>query len=389
MMRALRLSALLIAPLVLAACVGSRPQNAVCPAVAPGKAPPGFDASLTSMMNGKWNLPAGQKREHVAILLLSGGGGWGAYGAGFLNGWSHRAPALGTPRPSFDVVTGVSTGAIIAPFALLGPNYDPVLEQRYRGVSSGDLFSGRSIFSLPFWNSLNDPGQLEKKLKQSLDDSTIAGLGAAAATGRSAWVGAVNFDSGEFSEFDLTAFAHGLQPEAARKAIVKRILAASAIPVFLPPRFIGGCMYMDGGVRENLFIAEIAQAIERSIGGWRALGEANVDLYAVINGPVKPLKHLTGNTLVAIGARGLDLGAEQIQLASLREVYDFAKKQGFTLHWTSADDVVTAPGISDPVLCTPPVSANDGFEAGFTACLFDAGSRKAMSDPVPWRTDRP
>jgi len=387
MRRALRLTALLIAPLLLAACIGSRPQNAVCPAVAPGSAPPGFDASLTSMMNGKWNLPAGQKREHVSILLLSGGGGWGAYGAGFLSGWSRRT--LDLPRPQFDVVTGVSTGAIIAPFALLGPPYDPVLEQRYRGVSSDDLFSGRSIFSLPFWNSLNEPDQLERMLKQSLDDGTIAGLGAAAAAGRSVWVGAVNSDTGDFSEFDLTAFAHGLQPEAARKAIVKRILAASAIPVVLPPRFIGGCMYVDGGVWENLFIAEIAQAIERSIGGWRAGGETKVDLYAVINGPVKPLKLLTANTLVAVGERGFDIGAEQIQLASLRAVYDFAKVQGFTLHWTSADDVVSEPAVSAPPLCRPPVSSSTGFDAAFTACLFDAGQRKAMSDPTPWRTDRP
>ena len=110
-------------------------------------------------MNGKWNLSAGQKREHVAILLLSSGGGWGAYCAGFLSSWSHRT--LDMPRPRFDVVTGVSTGAIIAAFALLGPDYDPALEQRYRGVTSDDLFGGCSVFTLPFWNSLNDPGQLE------------------------------------------------------------------------------------------------------------------------------------------------------------------------------------------------------------------------------------
>ena len=379
---------LIACALALSSCAGSRPPNATCPAVT-GVAQPGFGASLTSMMNGKWNLPPGQKRDHVSILLLSGGGGWGAYGAGFLSGWTDRAPGLDTPRPQFDVVTGVSTGAIIAPFALLGPGYDPVLTQSYRGVSSGDLFSSRSVFTLPFWNSLYDPHQLEQKLKATLDDRTIAGLGAAAVQGRSVWVGAVNFDSGEFSEFDLTAMAHGLSPATARKAIVKRIMAASAIPVFLPPKFIGGCMYMDGGVRENLFIAEIVQAIERSIGGWRSAGEADVDLYAVINGPVKPLKHLTDNNLVAIGARGFDIGAEQIQLASLREVYDFARKQGFTLHWTSADDVVSEPGVDAPPLCKPPVYANDGFDAGFTACLFDAGRNKAMRDPTPWRTDRP
>ncbi len=385
-----RALAILFTALALAGCNGTRPENATCPQVTTGNAQPEFDAAVTAMMSSKWNLPKGQKRDHVSILLLSGGGGWGAYGAGFLAGWSQRPPALDMPRPRFDIVTGVSTGAIMAPFALLGPSDDAILAQHYRGVSSDDLFEGRSIFSLPFWNSLNTAEQLQDKLKASLDDRTMAQLGAAAKEGRSAWVGAVNFDTGEFSEFDLTAFAGTLAPDAARKAIAKRIMAASAIPIYLPPKFIGGCMYMDGGVRENLFIAQIAQAIERSIGGWRALGETNVDIYAVINGPVRPLRLLTDNNLVAIGARGFDLGADQIQLASLREVYDFSKRNGFTLHWTSADDVVTEPGRSPaPPLCTPPANVNKGFGGGFTGCLFDAGRRKAMTDPTPWRTDRP
>jgi hypothetical protein len=381
-----RALAILLVALTLCGCAGSRPDKAVCPAVVTGNSQPAFDAAITAMMNGKWNV-AGQKRDHVSILLLSGGGGWGAYGAGFLRGWSQRT--LDPLRPRFDIVTGVSTGAIMAPFALLGSDRDDVLERHYRGVSSGDLFSGRSVLSLPFWNSLNTADQLQAGLKTALDDQTLAALGDAAKAGRSAWVGAVNFDTGEFSEFDLTAFAGALAPDAARKAIVRRIMAASAIPIYLPPKFIGGCMYMDGGVRENLFIAQIAQAIERSIGGWRALGEADVDIYAVVNGPVRPLKLLTGNNLIAIGARGFDLGADQIQLASLREVYDFAKKNGFTLHWSSADDMVTEPGKPAPALCTPPANVNDGFDRPFTACLFDAGRRKAMSDPTPWRTDRP
>jgi predicted acylesterase/phospholipase RssA len=378
------------AALSLVACAGSRPDNATCPAVKTGLEP-GFAEQLTSMMNSKRNLSAGQARQHVSILLLSGGGAWGAYGAGFVNGWSSRPATLGYPRPQFDVVTGVSTGAIIAPFAMLGPDYDSVLTQHYRGVASSDLFSDRSVLTLPFWNSLETPDQLTDKLKAALDDATLARLKAAAAEGHSVWVGSVNFDTGDFSEFNLTNYASTLPAASARKTIVNRILAASAIPAFLPPRYIGGCMYLDGGVRENLFISEIASSIEKSIAGWRTGGNADVDIYAVIDGPVKPLKYLVNNSLVGIATRGFDLGAEQIQLASLREVYDFAKRNGFTLHWTSADDVVTEPGMAPPNsgICMPPAATADSFGREFTACLFDAGRRKAMSDPTPWRTDRP
>ena len=74
------------------------------------------------------------------FLAISGGGDNGAYGAGFLNGWT----ASGT-RPEFKVVTGISTGALIAPFAFLGPKYDYVLERVYTTTAQKDIFKKRGI----------------------------------------------------------------------------------------------------------------------------------------------------------------------------------------------------------------------------------------------------
>lgn len=380
-------TAILLAALFLAGCVGSRPDGAMCPAAQ--QTEPDYDASIAQLMQGKQSVPPDEARAQVNILVLSGGGAWGAYGAGFLNGWSERYAQLDQPRPEFDIVTGVSTGAIIAPFALLGRDYDGRIAHAFRGVASGDLFTSRSVLGLPFWNSLKNPEPMRNEITRSLDDDAIAQLARAASERRSLWVGAVNFDSGHFTEFDLTNFARSLPPGEARKAIVQRILAASAIPGYFPPRFIDGCMYMDGAVRENLFLSQIGEAIGKAIGSPRRR-QTIVNIFTIVNGPMVPRPALTDNTLVGVGVRGFELAADQIQLASLREVYDYAKSNHYRFSWTSADDVIARPGEALSVdSCEAPATTTSQFSAAFTACLFDAGRRKAMASPTPWRTGRP
>ncbi|HUJ04290.1 MAG TPA: patatin-like phospholipase family protein [Rhizomicrobium sp.] len=369
---------LLAAAFALSACVNARPDDALCPASA--------DLVPSFAMPAKIGAPTSQ--GHLDILVLSGGGAWGAYGAGFLTGWSERKPSLGRPRPKFDVVTGVSTGAIIAPFALLGPDYDNMLIDAYRGTGSNALFEGRSILTLPFWTSLNDPAPLESGLDRMLTDDAIAELGQAYKNGRSLWAGAVNFDSGKFTEFDITELAADQPPEKARGAIVDRLMAASAIPGFFPPRFINGCMYMDGGVRQNLFVAEIGEAIDAAIANHGA--PRDVSVYVVINGTMATTRRTVPDTLFGVGIRGFELAGDQIQLASLREIYDYAKAKDFHLYWTSADDVVAHEGKKETYdRCSAPRGEMGQFNARFTACLFDAAKEKARTRPFPWRTDRP
>ena len=112
-------------------------------------------------------------------------------------------------------------------------------------------------------------GPLEARLSADVDDATLEALGEAAQHHRSVWIGATNADTGIFTRFDVTSIAATEPSVQARRSIVDRVLAASAIPVFLPPRFIDGCMYIDGGVRENLFLAEIGDAIRSALGGSR------------------------------------------------------------------------------------------------------------------------
>ncbi len=381
----------LIAAIVasLEACAGQRPTAAMCPAVT-GAANESFDAALDDAVAARWGGQSQTTHNRAAVLVLSGGGAWGAYGAGFLEGWAKRPQGIGDrwpSRPAFDVVTGVSTGAIMAPFALLGSSNDPKLQKAFRGVSGDDLFTSRNVIAFPWWNSLKDPGGLERQLRDALDDSTIESLKAAAAQHRTIWVGAVNFDTGEFTQFNLSALARDLPPAEAKDKIVDHIMASSALPTFFPPRFIDGCMYLDGGVRENVFFTRMHDAVGTA-GGTK---ENHADVYVIENGPIEVQKVLTDNTLLDIATRGFSLAESQIELNSLRNVYDYAKEHGYGFYWTSADDVVGDPqGVHDqPGLCKFPKTPTDQFEASFTACLYDSALRKARDGASPWRTDRP
>jgi hypothetical protein len=275
----------------------------------------------------------------------------------------------------------------MAPFALIGSGTDPKLQNAFRGVSRDDLFTSKSVIALPWWNSLKDPKGLERQLRDTLDNSTIVDLKAAAAQHRTIWVGAVNFDTGKFTQFNLSALARDFPLVEARDQIVDHIMAASAVPTFFPPRFINGCMYMDGGVREDVFVTRLHDAI----GTPNGTRESHADVYVIENGPIEVRKLLTDNTLLDIAVRGFSLAEAQIQLNSLRNVYDYATEHGYGFYWTSADDVVTdVQSTRDQNgLCKFPKTPEDQFEATFTACLYDSALRKARDGTSPWRTDRP
>jgi len=386
---ALRAVLILVVAALLDACAGQRPSDAMCPAVT-GASDESFDAALDDAVTARWAEQPGHTHGRAAVLVLSGGGAWGAYGAGFLKGWTERARENADqwpPRPAFDVVTGVSTGAIMAPFALIGSEDDATLQDAFRGMRGGDLFINRSPLTFPWWTSLKDPKGLEEQLRDALDDSSVLELKAAAGQHRTIWVGAVNFDTGQFTHFNLSALARDLPIAEARDQITDHIMAASAVPTFFPPRFINGCMYMDGGVRENIFVSRLHGAIRTA----SSETEPRADIYVIENGAVEIRKLLAKNTLIDIAVRGFDLAEAQINLNSLRDAYDYAKEHGYRFYWTSADDVVgeLQSSTTKERECKYPNTPSEAFESTFTACLYDAALRKARDGRSPWRTDRP
>lgn len=190
-------------------------------------------------------------------LAISGGGADGAYGAGVLAGWT----ALGT-RPEFTMVTGVSTGALTAPFAFLGPAYDDQLKKLYTTLNSSSIFFRRSVFSIIRGDSVTDNTPLLKMLEQYVTDDMIDKIAAESRRGRILSIGTTNLDASRPVIWNIGRIANSNDPRAGD--LIRQILLASAsIPGVFPPAYIQvqspsgktyDEMHVDGGTSAQMFL---------------------------------------------------------------------------------------------------------------------------------------
>jgi len=208
--------------------------------------------------------PLPRRPQH--ILALSGGGMFGAYTAGVLGGWSRT-----DHRPEFDVVTGISTGALMAPLALLGPKYDGLMERFYTRITRRDIFTYQSWITVPFRDAFASTAPLREIIESSMTLEIIEAIGAAHRAGRRLYVGTTNIDTRRFVTWDIGAIADvssAPEPERpkklkeAKKLIVNVLLASCSMPVvFSPVRIdveIDGKRYtelhVDGAVTAPIFV---------------------------------------------------------------------------------------------------------------------------------------
>ncbi|HKX13301.1 MAG TPA: patatin-like phospholipase family protein, partial [bacterium] len=192
----------------------------------------------------------------VNFLAVSGGGDNGAFGAGLLNGWT----AAGT-RPEFKAVTGISTGALIAPFAFLGPKYDHVLTTVYTTISKDDIFKKRGLIRGFFSDAMADSAPMGQLIERYVDRGLLDAIAAEYAKGRLLLVGTTDLDALEPVIWNMTALAASKHPRALD--LFRRIMLASAsIPGAFPPVMldveVDGVrhqeMHVDGGTIAQVFL---------------------------------------------------------------------------------------------------------------------------------------
>jgi hypothetical protein len=186
------------------------------------------------------------------VLVLSGGGANGAYTAGVLKGWA----AAGT-RPPFDVVTGVSTGALIAPYAFLGAEYDAELERLYTSMRRESIFLPRLLLL----DSIVSSEPLQQQIAAGATPETLQKIAEAHRQGRRLYVGTTNLDAKQLVVWDMGAIAARNTPESGG-LFQKVLLASCSVPGLLPPvpidieidgrRFTE--LHVDGGVTASLFL---------------------------------------------------------------------------------------------------------------------------------------
>ena len=192
------------------------------------------------------------------ILALSGGGANGAFGAGFLYGWTKA----GT-RPEFKIVTGISSGAIIAALAFLGAEYDELLKEIYTTVTEWNIYNKKNVLSLICNESFADIKPLEKLIRKYVDKTILKAIAKAHSNGKRLYVGTANLDAQRPVVWNMGAIACSDHPDAL-KLFCKILLASVSIPCIFPPVYFEveaagqfyDEMHVDGGMIADVFICD-------------------------------------------------------------------------------------------------------------------------------------
>ena len=310
------------------------------------------------------------RQKEYNILVLSGGGVFGAYPAGILCGWTanEKPPGEGG-RPVFDVVTGVSTGSLIAPMAFLGPAYDPQLKQLYTTVTNDDIFKIRKSIRSLFAESLADSTPLRNRINLFYTTEAMQKIAAEHAKGRRLYVGTTNLDTKRLVVWDMGAIATR-GTEEARRLLVDVTVASAAIPGFFPSvRFnvnIDGRPYeelhVDGSVSRAMFFRPpVFTPDEMGPVGPNSLAGSN--LFALVAGKAYPdPEGVRARTIAVVGAAVSNL----LYVTARGDLYRF-----YTYSTLSGMDFFTAAIPSD--LKTTNSSTN--FDSAETAKMFNEGYR--------------
>ncbi len=320
-------------------------------------------------------------------LALSGGGSRGAYGAGVLSGWTKRGD-----RPQFDVVTGVSTGALMATHIFLGSDFDEDIAI-YRYLTNDDVFEKRGLLStllaLRRSSAAFNTAPLRETLLSIISEETLDLVAAEHRKGRRLFVGSTNLDANVFTIWDMGVIAESDRPDRLNH-FIDAIMASAAFPIAFPPIYIeidGEAgpytqMHADGGVRETAFFFDfpLIKGFQRTLEavGFNE-GDFKQELYLLINGPIafpgqKTYKPVAGTTAAVAEATITSL-MTKVRQGSVYKLWVLAMAHGadFHLSFVPQDFEFTSRSLN--------------FDPEVSNALFELGYQQAL-DGTAWATQR-
>jgi hypothetical protein len=328
------------------------------------------DAAMTSA--GPIRARIAADKGDFTVLALSGGGANGAYGAGVLAGWTRAGQ-----RPRFDVITGVSTGALAAPFAFLGPDWDARMEAAYTDGGADQLISFKALAPLR-GPSLFSAAPIRRLVEAYVDGAMLQAIAAEHARGRRLLVATTNLDSQETTVWDMGAIATRGDADAV-KLFQDILVASSSIPGVFPPVIIGADgpagrfseMHADGGVMTPFFTVPESMLLWTDPGG----GVHRGALYILINGQVGSSFGVTRGSLVGILARSWDAMSKASTRTTLAATVGFADRNGLAVQISEIPDEAQAEGLN--------------FKADNMRRLFRMGYDRALAGKAWHPPDKP
>jgi predicted patatin/cPLA2 family phospholipase len=311
-------------------------------------------------------------RKRVDVLALSGGAEDGAYGAGVLNGWSQRGD-----RPEFAVVTGISTGALIAPFAFLGPKYDKVIKKLFTEHSKENVFYFTPITALLGGPAIGNTSPLRSVLEAEIDDEFVAELAKEADKGRILQIGTTNLDAQRPVVWEITEIAKSGHPDA-KKLILDIILASASIPGLFPPVLvnvmINGKRYqevhVDGAVTRQIFVYSSDLDIRQIECKLHIYPKKN--MWLIRNNKIDPDYSPVVLTVDDISERSFSTLIKYHGRSDLANITSLAKRDGFHVHITNVPKNFHVP-------------LNGRFDKAYMRALYKVGYEKGRSIST-WHT---
>ena len=309
------------------------------------------------------SLPPGAKVPPANYLAVSGGGDNGAFGAGLLNGWTET----GT-RPQFKGVTGVSTGALIAPLAFLGPQYDPVLREVYTTINPDLVYRSRGLSAALFDDAMADTTPLSALIAKYVDQKMLDAIAAEYRKGRLLLIGTTNLDAQRPVIWNIGAIAASGHPGALD--LIRKILRASAAvpgvfqPVLIDVELDGSKyqeLHVDGGAIAQLFL------YPPSIDLGRAGIKRERHAYVIRNGRLDPDWADTERRTLSIAGRAINTMLASSGRNDVLRVYFISQRDRVDYNLAYIGHDFDAP------------EKKGEFDQAFMRTLYDYGYRQARA----------
>jgi len=319
-------------------------------------------------------FPATFGRPHT-YLAISGGGSNGAFAAGLLCGWTEAGN-----RPEFTFVTGVSTGALIAPFAFLGPEYDDELRDAYTTMTSEDIFKKRSKLSALTSDAAASSEPLQRNIAELIDEELMEKIAAEHRRGRRLLVGTAHLDAGRGIVWSIGAIADSGHPDALD--LIRQVLLASAsIPAAFPPVLIEvevdgrryDEMHVDGGTVAQVFLYPMAMDWRDVLQKLEVPGRPRA--YVIRNARLAADWETTKNRTLPIAGRAVSSLIRSQGFGDLYRIYVKTQRDGIDFRFAAIPD-----DFED--------TSTEAFDPVYMAALFDLAYQMAK-DGYPWYTKPP
>lgn len=329
------------------------------------EAPPDLENRIEELKKRTANLPAEARDHPRQYLAISGGGANGAFGAGLLAGWTESGK-----RPQFDIVTGVSTGALIAPLAFLGPKYDPQLKEIYTSYNTEDIATKRRLLKALTGDAMYSTEPLKKLIDKYLDENMMREIAAEFGKGRLLMIGTTNLDSGRPVLWNIGRIAESGHPKALE--LTRTILLASAaIPAAFPPVFLeveaNGKRYqelhVDGGATTQVFLYPVGL-------DWKKVSETagfgRQSIYVILNSRLRLDFEPVEAKLGPVAVRSIDMLIKAQCIGDIYRIFLGARRDGLDYNLAYIPDTFKEKPI-------------ELFDPPYMQKLFDLGFQQAKA----------